>query len=186
MTIQPPPVHPAEAALFDDILSQQACLPTAFVPGASEGRLSQAENLLRSLALIEDHGCKGRQSASDDESPFEQRLESKLDLNLLLLGRLLEHAAAPLPARNVRWSIRGARLEWLDDEGSTAPGTEGILQIQLCHWLPEPLELPARVLTADLDHLWLRFPDFSSALHDALERHLFRQHRRQIAQARMG
>jgi len=184
MTMQSISMHPAEAALFDNLLSHEARLPAAFVPGESAGRLSQAESLLRSLALIEDHSRKGRQSANDDESPFEQRLESKLDLNLLLLGRLLEHVSAPLPTRAVRWSIRGARLE-SPDVTNLPKGSEGVLQIQPCQWLPESLELPASILAdAPGQWLWLSFPAFTPRLSDALERHLFRQHRRQIALAR--
>jgi len=185
MSTQSPPAHPAEASLFDNVLSHEARLPAAFVPGESVGRLSQAEHLLRALALIEDHSRKGRQSASDDESPFEQRLESKLDLNLLLLGRLLECSAASLPARRVRWSIRGARLEY-PDVVNLLQGSEGVLQIQPCHWLPESLELPASVLVnVPGQWLWVSFPAFAPGLCDALERHLFRQHRRQIAQSRI-
>ena len=34
-------------------------------------------------------------------------------------------------------------------------------------------------------HLWLRFAPLGAGLADALERHLFRLHRRQIAEARL-
>jgi len=185
MSMQIASTHPAEAALFDDILSHEARLPAAFVPGGA-GRLSHAESLLHNLALIEDSGCEDSQSERDEATPFRQRLEAKFDLNLLMLGRLLEQARAPLPACEVRWSVRGARLEQPASSG-LSHGTEGVLRIQPCEWLPDLLELPARVMDAEAGgRVWLSFPDFSPNMNDALERHLFRQHRRQIALSRIA
>jgi len=176
--------HPTEATLFDGILSHQACLPAAFVPGQIPGRPGHAESLLCALALIEDHHHEDGQNEHEEGTSCSQRLEAKLDLNLLLLGRLMEQATIPLPMREVRWSIRGARLQHADTTGLPV-GTQGVLQIQPCDWLPERLELPAHILAEDGGQwLWLSFPAFAPGLCDALERHLFRQHRRQIAQAR--
>jgi len=177
--------HTAENTLFDNLLSYETCLPATFMPGQGLGRLGHAESLLNSLALVEDHRLsEDSQSERDEGSLFSQRLEAKLDLNLLLLGRLLQQARAPLPARKVRWSIRGVRLEQPDTTELT-PGIKGILQIQPCDWLPESLELPASVLAIEPGQwLWLCFPTFAPSLNDTLERHLFRQHRRQIAQSR--
>jgi len=180
-------MHSTDAALFDHVLSCEASLPADFSPDAGRGRLAHAQSLLRAVAMIEDMGAHERPHEHDELPPFNQRMEAKLDLNLLLLGRVLEQTTPALPVRGVRWSLRGARLQHLEgDEPHPAPGSEGVLRIQLCDWLPEPLQLPARVLAADAAHLWLRFPAFTSALSDALERHLFRQHRRQIARVRMG
>jgi len=175
----------AEVALFDHVLSCEADLPADFSPGAGRGRPAHAQALLRAVAMIEDMGAHERQHEHDELPPFNQRMEAKLDLNLLLLGRVLEQTTPFLPVRHVRWSLRGARLQWLEDEARLAMvETEGTLRIQLCDWLPEPLQLPARVLAADSAHIWLHFPAFAPALSDALERHLFRQHRRQIARVR--
>jgi len=184
MSMQVDPSHTAEIELFDDVLSHQARLSAAFVPGTSPDRLAHAEHLLRTVALIEDHRSEDSQNERIEDAPFGQRLEAKLDLGLLMLGRLLEYASPPLRARDVRWSILGARLQQ-PDAASLPPGSEGVLQIQPCDWLPESLELPASILATDSGHwVWLSFPVFSPGLRDALERHLFRQHRRQIAQTR--
>jgi len=186
MDVHAHPPDSADAALFAHTLNCQAQLPADFRVDAGPGRTEHAQSLLRAVTMIEDMGLNEHHE-HEELLPFNLRMEAKLDLNLLLLGRVLEQTLPALPVRSVRWSIRGARLGRLDDDGATpASGSEGILQIQLCHWLPEPLELPARVLAADAGYLWLRFPELTAALHDALERHLFRQHRRQIAQARMG
>jgi len=178
--------HPAEATLFDSTLSQEARLPAVFIPGGVSGRLEHAENLLRHMGLIEDHRHEACQNEHEDGVSSAQRLEAKLDLSMLLIGRILEQSSIPLSVREVRWSIRGARLEQ-PDTGALAIGVEGVLQIQPYDWLPESLTLPVRVLAQDPGRwLWMSFPSFAPGLNDALERHLFRQHRRQIAQARMA
>jgi len=179
------PAHDADAVLFGHALSCQAQCPADFSTDAGPFRPAHAQSLLRAVAMVEDMGMPEHPHEHDELTPFNLRMEAKLDLGLLLLGRVLEQTTSALPVRNVRWSRCGARLQ---TPRSTAqfPGTEGILRLQLCDWLPEPLELPACVLAADAEHLWLRFPAFPPALGDALERHLFRQHRRQIAQARMA
>ncbi|HEY9253827.1 MAG TPA: PilZ domain-containing protein, partial [Stenotrophomonas sp.] len=56
-------------------------------------------------------------------------------------------------------------------------------------WLPEAIELPVRVLAEAASgtggcFLWLQFDDLEPGLEAALERHLFRLHRRQIAETR--
>ena len=54
--------------------------------------------------------------------------------------------------------------------------------------VPDSLELPATVLaTASAEGrrwLWLRFADLPPGLEDALERQLFRMHRREVAARR--
>jgi len=186
MTTPAIPASEAEAVLFAHLLSCEGEHPAAFLAatGTAAGRPEHALALLRALAQIEDLGMDTRPGEHEELTAFHQRMESKLDLNLLLLGRVLEQTTAPLPVRRVRWSIRGACLTQ-PGAAYLPPGTEGVLHIQPCDWLPDPLELPANVLaSADDGTLYLRFPDFSPALREALERHLFRQHRRQIAQAR--
>jgi len=177
-------LHHAEAELFEETLSYESCVPAAFVPGTGEGRPEHAQSLLHSLSLIEERGFDECQGECDDLSLYKQRVEAKLDLNLLLLGRLVEQALTPLSMRTVRWSIRGARIEEPEAAGGLI-GSAGILQLQPCDWLPEALELPARVFAVEPGQwVWVRFPDFAPSLNDALERHLFRQHRRQIALSR--
>ncbi|MEG8101614.1 PilZ domain-containing protein, partial [Xanthomonas hortorum] len=114
-----------------------------------------------------------------------QRMDAKLDLMLALIGRLVRQADTGLIQGTVRWSVRGIRLSCAS---SQPPGTVGSVCLQPSDWLPELVQLPAEVLASahdDHDHwLWLRFAPLSPGLQDALERHLFRLHRRQIADAR--
>jgi len=178
----------AEAALFDDTLACEAVLPAAFMPGHGAGQPLQAEALLRSLAQVEDlRGEDGSEEKRGELPQLAQRMDAKLDLVLALLGRLIRQSAPAQPAVPLRWSVRGLRLAVPAGPQAVA-GTEGIIRLQPSDWLPDSLELAATVhasATADgQDWLWLRFASLPPGLEEALERQLFRMHRREVAARR--
>lgn len=177
----------AETELFADTLSCDLTLPAAFDAGATVQRPGSAEMLLRSVALVEDS-----RGADDGEERFEgsaqlQRLEARLDLALVLLGRLLQQSTAPLPTCKLKWSRLGLRLDSPHGSGA-APGSAGVIRLQPADWLPDHIELPVQVIAEQqsdgVNQLWLRLHPASDALVAAVERHLFRLHRRQIAGSR--
>ncbi|MBO9715909.1 MAG: PilZ domain-containing protein [Pseudoxanthomonas sp.] len=178
----------AEAALFDETLACEAVLPAEFAPDAGPGQPLQAEALLRSLAQVEDlRGEDGGEEKRGELPALAQRLDAKLDLVLALLGRLVRQSTPVLSTRPLRWSVRGLRLAAVDPV-DRPPGTAGVVRLQPSDWLPDALELPATVAaSAVIDGqptLWLRFAPLPPALEDALERHLFRMHRREVAARR--
>ena len=70
-------------------------------------------------------------------------------------------------------------------------GAPGIVVVQPAAWLSDQIELPATVLAQvqgshGLHHLWLQFETLNAGLAEAMDRHLFRLHRRQIAEARQS
>lgn len=151
-------------------------------------RIASAERLLRSLVGIETTSSEDPEGLAGD--PTIHRIEAKLDLALELLARVLarEHPAAPL--RPIRWSRLGASVELSD---APDPGSRMLLSLELEGGLGLPLRLPVEVLASRpgsaehaLARVWLAFPDDSPALESALERFVFRQHRRQIAASRRG
>lgn len=176
----------ADALLFADTLSCDEHRPAAFVPGTSgAAQLAQAqaraETLL--LALAQSEETRLDESEEHGELPLAiQRVEAKLDLLLGLFSTLLRERNGALAAGPLRWSTRGARLDGAHE--SPAVGTIGLLRMQPADWLPDVVELPARVAATDGHRLWLAFDALTPALTEALERHLFRLHRRQIAQSR--
>jgi len=183
-------VHPAESALFDETLSCDLALPAEFRPGSAVIRPGSAETLLRSVALVEDSRIDDGHDERGDSSQHLLRLEAKLDLVMVLLGRLVRQSAQDLPLRLLRWSRRGIRLE-LDSRSGTDPGSPGIIRLQPCDWLPDHIDLPVSVLAeagtgSGTCYVWLRFEPVSDGLEMALERHLFRLHRRQVAESRRG
>jgi hypothetical protein len=187
----------ADAALFGEALACEEVRPCRFEPNAPEpdapeaaasdtaslhAEALRAEAFLQALAVVED---------SRGEDPEEygatalalQRIEARLDLLTALVGSLL-HGAHRDPPRPLRWSAVGACLT-----GPAAPdGSTGWLRIQPSDHLPQPLRLPVRVLATeaapDGAQLWLRFDGLPAGLTAALERHLFRLHRREVAERR--
>lgn len=179
--------HPAESELFDETLSCELALPAEFQAGSAFGRTSSAEGLLRSLALVEDSRVDEHDERSEATLQI-QRLEAKLDLTLVLLGRLVRQQGQDLPLRPLRWSRRGIRLQ-LGPRSGALPGQAGVVRLQPSEWLPDNIDLPVDVIAEAADgsgghFLWLRFNRLGDGLEMAMERHLFRLHRRQVAEAR--
>lgn len=174
-----------DEALFGDALGCDERLPAAFVPGASPAPGAAARDLmlLRALAMMEE-GTDPVREDGDARSAEFARVEAKLDLVLALLGAVVATRAQALPLLPLRWSRLGARLRL---PGPPAAPT-GVLQVHLDPRLPLALELPARLVgTESLGAeclAWLRFDDLDPALESALERHVFRRHRRAVADAR--
>lgn len=179
--------HPAESELFDETLSCDLDLPADFVRGNGGVRSSVTEHLLRSIALVEDSRGEDKDDRGET-SVSQQRIEAKLDLVLVLMGRLVRQQGDALPLRPLRWSRRGIRLQLGPRSGAVA-GSQGLVRLQPSDWLPDHVDLPVQVLAeaangAGGHYVWLRFADLGDGLEMALERHLFRVHRRQIADAR--
>jgi len=177
----------AEATLFGDALAcedtlRATFLPQAIDPLAVEALCARAESHLSAIAVIED-------SRAEEEDGLQglalRRIEAKLDLLLTLVGALNGQIAGD-PGVALRWSARGACLpvpEMLD------VGRTGLFRVQAASWLPEPLTLPAQVLACEPGAggaavAWLAFQPLSEGARSALERHVFRLHRRAIAERR--
>ena len=177
----------ADAALFGDTLTCEETRRAAFMAQPvdevlAEAACVRAEACLRAIAIIEDTGGE-----EDDtvQSPALRRIEARLELVMALLGSRLQQGQAD-PAVALRWSALGACLPVRE---AVAEGSTGLFRIQATPWLPEPLELPATVAACQPQEngkalLWLRFGPLSGTAISALERHLFRQHRRAIAERR--
>ncbi|MGN6512740.1 MAG: PilZ domain-containing protein [Lysobacteraceae bacterium] len=178
----------ADVALFGDALACDEVRPAGFEPAtldpaALHAEALRAEAFLQALALVED----SRGEDAEEHAPVAlalQRIEARLDLLTALVGSLL-HGPDRDPPRALRWSALGARLE---AQPPAEAGGTGWLRLQPSDALPQVLRLPVRVLAcADLGPqacLWLRFEGLTPALAAALERHLFRVHRREIAERR--
>lgn len=177
---------PAETALFGERLDCALVLPVSVTASTGAGRQPQAVTLLHGLAQIEDLRKDDGGEEHGDLPLLAQRMDAKLDLILALVGRLASRADG-LPECPVRWSAAGLRVD-LDTAGTWTAGTAAVVRLQPADWLPDHLELPATVLdcrdAAPGVRLWLAFRDLGPDLVEALERHLFRLHRRQIAEQR--
>lgn len=172
-------------ALFGDALGCEERLPAAFEPGIRPpaGAAHGAAMLLRALAVMEEGGEPERED-NDPRAAELSRIEAKLDLVLALLGAVAAARAPDLAETPVRWSRLGARLHL-----TAVPAVpHGLLRVHLDPRLPQPLELPVRVVGTEALGAgwlaWLRFDGLDPGLESALERHVFRRHRRAVAESR--
>ena len=182
-----PDTHPADRQLFADNLDCELVLPVAVAPSGARGRSAQAVSLLQGLAQIEDLRKDDGGSEEHGDLPLlAQRMDAKLDLILALVGRLAMRADA-LPEHPVRWARTGVRVDLHDATGLT-PRARALVRLQPADWLPDHLEQAATVLASEsFDHgarAWLAFADVAPDLDEALDRHLLRLHRRQVAEQR--
>lgn len=178
----------ADLELFDDVLVHQDRRPAAFLPGptntaAAHVAAAHAEMLLTSLALSDNARSEDGDEHAEPSSAL-QRVEAKLDLVLGLLGTMLRDRGDLPPPTVLRWSTRGARIDVLGDALAIRPGARGTLRVQPADWLPDCIELPAHVIAAEGARVWIAFEPMAPTLADALERHLFRLHRKQVAESR--
>lgn len=169
-----------DAALFDgavfcDVVARLRIEPGPLPPEAFE----VAERLLHDLAALEERRAEGDDGHAGD--PALKRLEAKLDLTLQLLAQALP-GLAPLPAKAIRLGPRGVRLA----EPAHAAGTDAVLVWQPGEGLPLTLRLPVRALDGGVPSRRWAFPPLPDGLQDALERHVFRLHRRALAAQRRG
>lgn len=184
--------HAGRESVFGDALACGELRPAAFVAGTGDAEADRlaclrSEALLRAIAVVEDSHGREEPEERGLHDLAVQRIEAKLDLLSALVASLVNRQVGSDPVRPLEWSAHGACLV-LPEAPTAAPGQPGMLRVRPCDWLPETLELPATVVGVDHDgdghQLWLRFIHHSPALTGALERHLFRIHRRAVAESR--
>nr|WP_255692091.1 PilZ domain-containing protein [Luteimonas sp. XNQY3] len=172
--------------MFGDRLDCSLVLPVTVTVASGPGRQSQAITLLQGLAQIEDLRKDDGSEEHGDLPLLAQRMDAKLDLILALVGRLAMRADG-LPERPLRWSRTGLRVD-LDAAEDLVPDTRVLVRLQPVEWLPDHLELPATVIAREAlargTRVWLAFAELTPGLVEALDRHLFRLHRRQVAEQR--
>jgi len=167
-----------EAWLFAEALHVDGPLRLRLLPDAPDpGALEEATQVLAAIALVEDR--RGDEAANSGETTLAiRRLEAKLDLTLLLLARLLPGLQAP-PPREARLGARGLRLD-----GEAPAGPRATLHWQPADWLPLAIHLPLYRLDGHGSTSWWAFAPLGAGLEEALERHVFRLHRRWRASRR--
>ena len=156
----------------------------AFVPEADAlARLNERNlHVLRSLASLDERRAD---TANDDDSPLMQelqRMDSKINVLLDIVDRLLLPATLLPPRRPVSFNAVGLVLP------ETVLPADSQLLVRLhfdaCRALP--LELPAqRGKAVGNDNVFLFFRELSDMVEDGLERFVFCHHRRKVAEARL-
>ena len=155
-------------------------LPLQMAAWVSHDAALQASRDFANLTLLNGLAALDKPAADlyadNSDSPQLQRLEAKIDLGLQILGQLL-NANAPLPAQH-DVLLSAQALAWRSS--TPPPATELQLQLFIDNRIPQPLQLKARRDGQQGDYWVARFVEVSEALQDALDRAVFRWHRRQV------
>jgi len=152
--------------------------PLAALPaGEALMRLRDANlTVLNLVSAVEEHRADG---ADDDGAGELVRLDAKVNLLLELVQRLVARDQLPPAGMRVRFNAHGvsiAQSERLVGE----PLVNVYIHLDACRAMP--LELPAQVVPLpNTTQVLLAFHDIGPAIEEALDRLVFRYHRRQIA-----
>ena len=175
------------------MLNYEACLRLSWTPEPDQSTDRPAEldahnqTVLQCVAALE----AGVSTRLRDEQPdlhreFE-RLGARLDLLLDLVGRLVSPDHQALEPRPLVLAVDALRFRLLPGE-SPPPGS-GVLRLYLHAAVPQPLALAGRIgqpIEQTGGERWLEFQPapLSDSLHEAFDQHVFRHHRRMIAERR--
>lgn len=149
------------------------------------------EQALRALALLEERPPERPAEAPAEEGqPSAQelaRIEAKLNLLLALVGRLMARERALPPSRPVR--LGGMGVSWETEEPPPSVGERGLVEIYPLPDWPEALRLPGEVVAVEplgegRHRVEVRFEAMGETAREALEKLVFRHHRRSVARAR--
>jgi hypothetical protein len=151
-------------------------------PGVIAQHNERNLHVLRTLASLDERRTENN---GDDDDPVMQelqRVDSKINVLLDIVDRLLLPVAS-LPGRHaVRFNAVGVTVP-----ENVLPHTESLLlrlHFDTCRALP--LELPARFDRRLGDgNSFVYFCQLSELVEDGLERFVFCHHRRKVAEARM-
>jgi hypothetical protein len=181
-----------ESFLGDGLIFEEL-LPLEWFPGALPEGLELARmnadnhQLLGAESTLEE--VRVSEAVSKEESSALvhelQRLEYKLNVLLRLTADLAAQARRLSAPQRVRLSARA--LEWFDAP-QVMRGDVGLLHLYINRTLPQPLRIPCVVAGERVQDgqrvAQLTFRDSSDAVVDALEKLIFRHHRRRVAGAK--
>ncbi len=138
--------------------------------------------VLTQMSQFEERGVAIEQPTPQDLEI--QRLHAKLDLLLTAIGELAPRFL-DRPAKRAL-QLSWCSLKWPADAQTPPLGSSGLVEVHLHPVVLQPLRWPARLLSVDGGITEAELLPAGEAAQQALERHVFQQHRRAIAAARRG
>lgn len=146
----------------------------------------ETARVLQAMAVFEE---APREYSSDGSQGSQElfHLEAKVDVLLSLMGSLIaERSTGAAPHSLI---LRSRSLEWTGGESEAyQAGDTGYAVLFVNPTLPLPLRLPARIVgTAErMGTRWLltEFEHLTPGVRSAMDKLVFRRHRRQVALAR--
>lgn len=173
----------SDRVTFEDELHVDCAPLTAPLSDLQYGALRERNlNVLNTLLVFGER----RAEAVDEDSAVGQemqRLDSKLNVLMAMMDQLLRRNTELPSRRLVRFNAHGAllpRMIW------PVGAERALLRLHIDGCLALPLELPARLMQErDSDHIFVAFETLDEVTRDALERLVFRHHRRKVAGQRL-
>ena len=159
------------------------CIPAEWpLPAAAFGRLSENNAVaLAAITALEEHRVEG----SDEDHPLMQevlRLDAKVTALVDIVNRLLVPAATLPPRQLIRFNTIGAVIPLAMMPASV---DAILLRLRFDACLSLPLEFAGQQQRQFTDgHVFIAFAALADAQKDAVERLVFRHHRRKVAEAR--
>lgn len=177
------------------MVNYQDLLHIIWIPGAlgDDERLrfeTSSQYVLEAVAAIEEHNPDRLAEEQPELHQELSRIDAKLQLILELVAQLRKAPddAESQPRRNVIFSAD--RVEFEVSGEKTPPHGEGLLKVFLHPAIPEPLVLPGQIEEVssrdEMSFATLTPCERHWRFREALSRHVFRHHRRQVAAARAG
>ena len=168
-------------------LSYRDRLPLCWQPleqlpsGMEAERLAESNTrVLTAVALLDEHS---QLTEEPTQTELElHRIHHKLNLLLELLGSFIQLQAPRPPVRMLRMSWRG--LSWEVGAGDPLPGAVGLVELHMNPVMPLPLRWPARIVSVSATEICAEFAAVPEFCQMALERHVFKRHRREVAETR--
>jgi len=161
--------------------------PVPDLQGLHAVRIQNAnEEFLRVVSALEGQPPEGDET-NEEVLRELQRLDAKIDLLLELVGKVLTaHTAMP---ESVPIRLSGASIEWTTTHAPEAE-SDVLIEVFLRPSLPQPLTMPARIVSVDAVGAGFKvvgvLGELCDPLQEWIERMIFRQHRRRVADARRG
>lgn len=177
--------------LFEGVALHER-MPFAWEPAGLDNAVEldhanqEAARVLQAMSVFEE---APREHSSDPNQPGQDllHLESKVDVLLSLVGMLIGHRQNGAAPHSL--VLRAGSLEWSGPVVAQAnPGDQGYAVLYPNPMLPLPLRLPASIC-GSLERSgsrWLltRFEFLTPPVKSAMEKLVFRRHRRQVALSR--
>ncbi len=143
--------------------------------------------LLQGLLVVDEQPIVEHDEELSSLGQELQRIDHKLNLVLELLSQTLRSWRSLPPPVPVRLTVDG--VEW-DSEQELPTGEPVLLKLYLSPVFPNPFIATGRVQSCRIreDHnptVTVGFDELGGQVRDALEKVVFRQHRRKVAQARL-
>lgn len=140
--------------------------------------------LLRAVAALEERHPDSTENQQALLGPEIQRLEAKLDLVLTLVGQLRTASGIVPASATVELSAHGVAW-WPGEQAGPEVGEVGILSLSLAAYAAQPLKLTAKILAQEHwegdEAVLAEYFGVNDSVADALEKFVFRHHRRAIA-----